>query len=85
MWLTLWDADNGSVEVGGETRWNVGRLEEEEKSRSLDCARSRRTIRDSKNEDDKRRRTKMPGFPTQIVGTPTNRGKARRYKSEERV
>jgi hypothetical protein len=24
----------------------------------------------------------MPGFPTQIVGTPTNRGKARRYKKE---
>jgi hypothetical protein len=22
---------------------------------------------------------KMPGFPTQIVGTPTNQGKARRY------
>jgi hypothetical protein len=22
---------------------------------------------------------KMPGFPTQIAGTPTNRGKARRY------
>jgi hypothetical protein len=21
----------------------------------------------------------MPGFPTKIVGTPTNRGKARRY------
>jgi len=26
---------------------------------------------------------KMPGFPTQTVGTPTNRGKARRYKREE--
>jgi hypothetical protein len=24
--------------------------------------------------------TKMPGFPTQTVGTPTNRGKARRYR-----
>jgi hypothetical protein len=24
--------------------------------------------------------TKMPGFPTQTVGTPTNRGKARHYK-----
>jgi hypothetical protein len=24
-------------------------------------------------------KSKMPGFPTQIVGTPTNRGKARRY------
>ena len=23
----------------------------------------------------------MPGFPTHTVGTPTNRGKARRYKS----
>ena len=28
---------------------------------------------------------KMPGFPTQIVGTPTNRGKARRYFPEARL
>jgi hypothetical protein len=27
---------------------------------------------------------KMPGFPTQFVGTPTNRGKARRYVSPRR-
>jgi hypothetical protein len=26
----------------------------------------------------------MPGFPTQTVGTPTNRGKARRYKVKGR-
>ncbi len=26
----------------------------------------------------------MPGFPTQVVGTPINRGKARRYKTEEK-
>jgi len=28
---------------------------------------------------EKREARKMPGFPTQTVGTPTNRGKARRY------
>jgi len=28
-------------------------------------------------------KNKMPGFPTQIVGTPTIRGKARRYKVGE--
>jgi hypothetical protein len=27
-------------------------------------------------------RQKMPGFPTQTVGTPIDRGKARRYKRE---
>ena len=26
----------------------------------------------------------MPGFPTHIVGTPTNRGKARRYEGEKK-
>jgi hypothetical protein len=26
------------------------------------------------------KREKMPGFPTKTVGTPANRGKARRYK-----
>jgi hypothetical protein len=25
------------------------------------------------------KKEKMPGFPTKTVGTPTNRGKARRY------
>jgi len=25
----------------------------------------------------------MPGFPTKIVGTPTKRGKARRYEGKE--
>jgi hypothetical protein len=25
-------------------------------------------------------KVKMPGFPTQFVGTPINRGKARRYE-----
>jgi len=25
------------------------------------------------------KKAKMPGFPTQTVGTPTDRGKARRY------
>jgi len=25
----------------------------------------------------------MPGFPTQNVGTPTNRGKARRYNDAQ--
>jgi hypothetical protein len=27
----------------------------------------------------------MPGFPIQIVGTPTNRGKARRYGGKEKA
>jgi hypothetical protein len=31
-----------------------------------------------------KQRRKMPGFPTETVGTPTNRGKARRYKSQRR-
>ncbi len=31
------------------------------------------------------RQRKMPGFPTHIVGTPTIRGKARRYKDGEKI
>jgi hypothetical protein len=31
------------------------------------------------------RRRKMPGFPTQIVGTPTKREKARRYVHQEQA
>jgi hypothetical protein len=31
-----------------------------------------------------KQRRKMPGFPTETVGTPTNRGKARRYKGQRR-
>jgi hypothetical protein len=31
-----------------------------------------------------RQAKKMPGFPTQGVGTPTNRGKARRYVQTHR-
>src|SRR5258708_34947750 len=30
------------------------------------------------------RQRKMPGFPTHIVGTPTIRGKARRYKDSRK-
>ena len=47
--------------------------------------RERHTQESNKKRGDMTRkgRRKMPGFPTKTVGTPTNRGKARRYSARE--
>jgi hypothetical protein len=39
----------------------------------------REESRSTKSKMEWTKKEKMPGFPTETVGTPTNRGKARRY------